>query len=298
MPIQQRSQLKGFGQSTNEKYMVLDINDLINAENNSSKFGIGSNYVVILANGTSAQNGADLQAAYTAAIAINPNGSPKAPGNEYYILLAPGYYTLPANLAVNTNWVNLVSMTGLRDVFIVGSFTLNVTSATTYIQGIDTGTLPFTTSGTSTSQVFENCKGGNFSFGGTGAYGTYINCEGGSTSFGGNTIAGGAFTNCKGGPESFGGGISGTQATGIFKNCSSGSESFGGFNGTASGTFDSCSGGNNSFGGGIIGNASGIFTFCKLTAGSFPIPSGSGKFVYCYINGTPYNAGFIAQNNL
>jgi hypothetical protein len=29
MSIQQRSQLKGFGQSTNEKYMVLDINDIV-----------------------------------------------------------------------------------------------------------------------------------------------------------------------------------------------------------------------------------------------------------------------------
>jgi hypothetical protein len=29
MPIQQRSQLKGFGQSTNEKYIVEDIHDIV-----------------------------------------------------------------------------------------------------------------------------------------------------------------------------------------------------------------------------------------------------------------------------
>jgi len=29
MPIQQRSQLKGFGQSSNERYIVEDINDII-----------------------------------------------------------------------------------------------------------------------------------------------------------------------------------------------------------------------------------------------------------------------------
>jgi hypothetical protein len=29
MAIQQRSRLKGFGQSTNEKYIVLDINDIV-----------------------------------------------------------------------------------------------------------------------------------------------------------------------------------------------------------------------------------------------------------------------------
>lgn len=34
MPIQQRSQLKGFGQSTNEKYIVEDINDLVEFANN------------------------------------------------------------------------------------------------------------------------------------------------------------------------------------------------------------------------------------------------------------------------
>lgn len=34
MAIQQRSQLKGFGQSTNEKYLVQDINDLIQFANN------------------------------------------------------------------------------------------------------------------------------------------------------------------------------------------------------------------------------------------------------------------------
>lgn len=33
MPIQQRSQLKGFGQSSNEKYIVEDINQIINELN-------------------------------------------------------------------------------------------------------------------------------------------------------------------------------------------------------------------------------------------------------------------------
>lgn len=33
MPIQQRSQLKGFGQSTNEKYIVEDIHDLVTEAN-------------------------------------------------------------------------------------------------------------------------------------------------------------------------------------------------------------------------------------------------------------------------
>lgn len=298
MPIQQRSQLKGFGQSTNEKYIVEDINDLVNAANNSSRFVTGSNYVVIPADGEPIKNGESLKKAYLDASASTPNGDPLGFYNQFYILLSPGYYKFEEDLNLSNAWVNVVSLTGLRDVFIVGSFTLNVTAFAAYIQGIDTGDLPFNTSGTSTAQVIENCKGGNFSFGVTGAYGTYINCVGGDTSFGGNSIAGGVFTDCKGGPLSFGGGYGGKQATGIFKNCTAGSESFGGFNGSASGTFDACSGGNNSFGGGISSNASGIFTFCSIIGGSFPPPSGSGRFVYCHQNGIPYNAGFIPQNNL
>lgn len=297
MPIQQRSQLKGFGQSTNEKYIVEDINDLINAANNSSGFGTGSNYIVIPADGTPTENGESLESAYAAAIISSPNGNPLNSNNQYYIVLSPGYYTLSSNLLVNTNYVNIISLTGLCDVFITGPRTLNVTATKVYIQGIDVGVNIFETSGLSLSQVIENCKGGTGSFGYSGAYGTYINCTGGSTSFGGNSIAGGVFIDCTAGALSFGGGYGGTQASGIFKNCVAGSESFGGFNGSASGTFNACSGANNSFGKGPGGNAAGIFTFCSIQFGSFPTPT-TGRFVYCHQSGIPYNAGFVAQNNL
>jgi hypothetical protein len=48
MPIQQRSQLKGFGQSTNEKYIVLDINDIVTELNEVSVKSVvaGSNVTV------------------------------------------------------------------------------------------------------------------------------------------------------------------------------------------------------------------------------------------------------------
>lgn len=266
----------------------------------SSEFSLkGTNFISVLANGTPVENGAALEKAYADAIVSTPGGSALSLNNQFYIVLAPGYYRLSAILAVNTQWVNIISLTGLRDVFIVGSFTLNVTASSTYIQGIDTGTLPFVTSGTSSAQTFENCRGGAGSFGaGVPAYGTYINCDASGDSFGANSIAGGVFINCTAKWNSFGGGFGGGQASGVFKNCTASSESFGGFNGSASGTFDYCVGGNNSFGSGVTGNASGIFAFCKLTAGSFPTPGGSGKFIYCHVNGFPYNAGFIPQNNL
>jgi hypothetical protein len=288
-----------FDRNTNKLSYKDDLGIIVPFAPASASFELrGTNFNTVLAKGTKEENGAALVAAYAEAITTNPNGSPKAYGNEYYIVLAPGYYTLPADLAVNTNFIYLVSLTGLRDVFIVGSFTLNVTTTKVYVQGIDTGTLPFTTSGNNTSQIFENCKGGANSFGYiSGAYGTYINCEGGANAFGGgNAIAGGIFTNCKGGYASFGGGFNaGQTASGIFQNCEGGDISFAGYGGGANGTFNACTGGNNSYG--MSGNASGVFTFCRLTAGSFPTPSG-GRFVYCHMNGYPYNAGFIPQNNL
>jgi hypothetical protein len=40
MSIQQRSQLKGFGQSTNEKYIVQDINDIVTELNAGGGQGV------------------------------------------------------------------------------------------------------------------------------------------------------------------------------------------------------------------------------------------------------------------
>ena len=280
--------------SQREIYTMQDIIDTAGG-------GSGSSYVVIKADSNPSENGAALEQAYVDAATYEPNGNPISSFNQFYIVLAPGYYELSTTLIVNLPWVNIVSMTGLRDVFIMGN-TLSVTAHSVYIQGIDTASvdgLSFSTSGTSSAQTFENCRGGEESFGAyTGAYGTYINCDAGYNSFGANSIAGGVFINCTAQWNSFGGGFGGTQASGVFKNCTSSYSSFGGYNGSANGTFEYCVGGNNSFGGGPSGNASGIFSFCKLTAGSFPVPGGSGKFVYCHANGIPYNAGFIAQNNL
>ncbi len=289
-----------FDRNTN-KMSYKDKNGIIVPFAPTSEFQLkGENFTTILANGTDRfQNGNNVIAAYNKALTTTPYGNIIDANNQFYILLAPGYYSFNTDFLVTTNYINIVSLTGLRDVFIIGSNTISVTASKVYIQGIDTGILPFKTSSGGGSQIIENCKGGDYSFGYTGgAYGTYINCVGGFASFGGNTVAAGTFKNCEAQALSFGGGYNSTSATGVFKNCVAGSESFGGFNGTASGTFDACSGGNNSFGSGISGNASGIFTFCSIQGGSFPTPSGSGKFIYCYDSANPYNAGFIPQNKL
>jgi hypothetical protein len=56
MPIQQRSQLKGFGQSTNEKYLVLDVNDL----NTSKQDTLVSGTDIKTINGTSVLGSGNL----------------------------------------------------------------------------------------------------------------------------------------------------------------------------------------------------------------------------------------------
>ena len=107
------------------------------------------------------------------------------------------------------------------------------------------------------SGTFNNCTGGNYSFGGGGgtASGTFTNCTGGGDAFGGGGTASGTFTNCTGGDYSFGGG-------------------------TASGTFTNCTGGDYSFGG-AGGTLSGQLYYCRLTTGSFQTLAEGGKLRAC-----------------
>ena len=86
MAIQQRSQLKGFGQSTNEKYIVLDVNDIVSSVNNIqqipykvytaiiNQFGINPPTVTVLQNtiGTISfqYNGVGLYSAVSAGLFI------------------------------------------------------------------------------------------------------------------------------------------------------------------------------------------------------------------------------------
>ena len=150
------------------------------------------------------------------------------------------------------------------------------------------------------SGTFNNCTGGDYSFGGGGtasgtfnsctggadafggyegtASGTFTNCTGGDFAFGGyGGTASGTFTNCTGGGVAFGGG--GT-ASGTFTNCTGGDYSFGGGGGTASGTFTNCTGGDYSFGG-DGGTLSGQLYYCRLTTGSFQTLAEGGKLRAC-----------------
>jgi len=234
-----------------------------------------------------AKPGDNLAAKYTAAKALTPNGEAKSATNRASLIIFPGTYTLSAELAIDAEFVDVLGLgaqTRTPAVLIAGN-TANVTANNVRVSGLSVGGQQFNITGDKPLQVFENCTGGNSSFGFPGiASGTFTNCTGGNSSFGGfNGAASGTFTNCTGGTESFGG--FGT-ASGTFTNCTGGTTSFGGEN-TASGTFTNCTGEAVSFGG--FGIASGTFTDCTGGQSSFADEgTARGKFVNCRLTAGQY----------
>ena len=232
----------------------------------------GTQYIYVSANGTPTENAQELQDAYDEAKTMSP-----ASDNRIVVILGPGEYQFTSIFTMDTEYIDLVSLTGLRDVtfdlsgitdpfdFIdpsnqVTSPVLLVDTDNVYVRGIKTkvynspnfdalfgqGTdypLPLTISDDLPNLVMENCEGGINSFGSSGqASGTFTNCQGGDFSFGGAQV--------------FGGGAQ------------------------TSGTFTNCQGGNNSFGGGF-GTLSGQLYYCRLTTGTFQTVSGTGVTVLC-----------------
>ena len=245
----------------------------------------GTSFVLVKGEGTAAENGVELQAAYDAAQLATPYGNPLSSTNRFTILVAPGNYystSIYGQFVINTNYVDIVSLSGLLDVYLSGT---SVGATNVYLKGLSTRkatdiggtTTAFNLAAYGVNQTFDTCGGGANSFGNYGtASGTFTNCVGGDESFGYQGIASGTFKNCEGGNNSFG--SSGT-ASGTFTNCVGGDYSFGA-QGTASGTFINCVGGSNAFGG--FGVASGIFTNCVGGFVSFGYNGpASGTFTDC-----------------
>lgn len=255
-------------------------------------------------------NGQNLVDAYNYAKTLTPNGAALSATNRVSVIIQPGNYTIAAELAINTQFVDLIGMEaqklerGAVPAVIISGNTLNVTANDVRVQGISVGAQAFKIGNNLPLQIFEDCTGGDISFGGEGiASGAFINCtgeygsfggEGGTASgtftncttggegysFGGVGTASGTFTNCTGGTNSFAGE---GPASGTFTNCTGQDASFGGGGGTASGTFTNCTGGGFSLGGGGGGTASGKFYQCRLTSGSgtFQTVTGTGLMREC-----------------
>ena len=253
----------------------------------------------------------DLAAKYTAAKALTPNGAALSATNRASLIIFPGSYTLSVELAIDTEFVDVVGLgaqTQTPIVFVNGN-TLNVSANDVRVTGISVGSQNFKIAGSKPLQVFENCTGGDFSFGGGGtASGAFINCTGEYGSFGGGGIASGTFTGCTGGVQSFGGegtssgtftdcnggdfsfGGNGGIVSGTFTDCNGGDFSFGGDGGIASGTFTNCAGGSSSFG--SSGTATGTFTNCTGGENSFGYQgNASGTFTNCIAGSNSFGVG-------
>lgn len=241
-------------------------------------------------------NGQNLVDAYNYAKTLTPNGAALSATNRVSVIIQPGNYTLPAQLAVDTQFVDLIGLGAIKlrrgcvPAVIIGGNNLSVSANDIRIKGISVGTQSFVISASNLSlQVIEDCVGGSSSFSNITISGTFINCTGGTSSFGSSGFismtASGTFINCLGAGGSFGHNNSGGTASGLFVNCTVGtSNGFGG--GTASGTFIDCEAGNFSFGTFFFGStvASGTFINCIGSGSSFSNSGGgspSGKFFRC-----------------
>jgi hypothetical protein len=281
--------------SNNSKTEVYTIEDIAAAAGGGAIEG--TQYVFVQANGTDVENATELQAAYDLAKTMSPSAD-----NRITVVAAPGTYKFPSTFVMDTEFIDLVSLTGNRDVIfdidVVDPFqydpiTFDITSIgegllidtdNVFVKGIkgklrqstncnnffglgEDYVLPIQIADNLPNIVIENCEGGPFSFGG-------------DFTFRNNPInASGTFTNCIGDSGSFGG--DGGTASGTFTNCIGDSDSFGGYGGTASGTFTNCIGADESFGG--YGTASGTFTNCEGGEDSFGGDGGtaSGTFTNC-----------------
>jgi hypothetical protein len=265
----------------------------------------GSSFIFVPGNDTDVNNAAALQAAYTAAKSKTPFGSALSTTNRYTILIGAGTYTFSTAFTIDTQYIDIVSISGSSDVCING---ISITANDVYVKGLNCGTNVITiATGLANLKMDNSISTGDYSFSsndliqGYVLSGVFTNCTGGNYSFGGVsgtasgkiTTTSGRFTNCTGGDYSFGGGYASkgscsSTVSGTFNNCTGGNYSFGGgsysygynLSSTVSGTFTNCIGGNYSFG--YTGAVTGNFYYCKAGMTSFGGSCGaSGTFYYC-----------------
>ena len=277
----------------------------------------GSSYILIKANGTAEENGAELEAAYEQAKLATPYNYPLSNVNRFTILVPAGIYITSADhyqFVFDTDYIDIVSLSGNADVYLSG---ITVSATDILVKGIDTskaidlgGEQPgFNLGAYGVNQVFDTCIGGNYSFGWGGTLtGTFINCIAGNNSFASaadfsppvgiteispaffTVICAGTFTNCAAGDNSFGVGFIEARATGNFTNCTAKTFSFGATvgsfgGGRASGLFKNCEGTTFCF----APDASaftGTAYNCISGSNSFANEVNNGSLYYCKSSGT------------
>jgi hypothetical protein len=251
-------------------------------------------------------NGQNLVEAYNYAKTLTPNGAALSATNRVSVIIQPGNYTLAAELAVNTQFVDLIGLGAIKlergavPAVIISGNTLNVTANDVRVQGISVGSQAFKSGNNLPSQVFEDCVGGTSSFASlNNASGTFINCiSNGPDGFGGLGIASGTFINCTAtGGTSFGG----SPTSGTFINCTAtGTGGFGGNSSTVSGTFINCTATAVLCFGGFGSTVSGTFINCTATNFfSFGVDGTiTGKFYECRLASPGLNFGIVTGTGL
>ena len=226
---------------------------------------------------------------------------------ESTLIIAPGYYQTNSTFNIDSDFVNITSLSGNPDVFIynllpaVSGYTvpaIYVTANYTTITGLSTdlshpmasvmpgmydtvnnAPAPIALGSNLYFLVMKNCRGGKYSFGeaptmmpiGIVINGTFINCTvKNDYGFGwGNAAISGRFKDCTS-EGYYGFGYNNCTLSGTFENCKSlGGYAFGAYGGILSGVFINCSEqGNSGFG---VGNStiSGTFNNCRAGDYSF-----------------------------
>ena len=257
--------------------------DLLIVQNSPKVSNVGTNYVNVLGISTPIDNGTELQAAYTTAKTMTPSST-----NRITVVISPGNYYLSTALTLDTQYIDIVSLTGNSDVIILSdtlTLVVDIKANNILVKGLRTSKTINVTGDNLNFLVVEKCIAGANSFGYSTPVilsGTFIDCEA-LSGFGGIvTNTNGTFIRCKltgSGNNGFG---RWSDASGIFTDCQTVSGSFG-YGGTlgATGTFRRCI----SIGGASFQKAAGNFYNCE----------GYGNVSFSGPSGNLYNC--IASNN-
>lgn len=251
----------------------------------------GTYYIKVCAEGTPVQNAQEVVAAYAQAQSLVPTKD-----NVITIILSPGEYAFNGAFVLNTDYINLVTLTGNMDAVFdradvsgdpFSSSPLDVAYCLSLecdevlvsgIQGKIRNSPNFNSyAGVSDFRLPINIADGQIDY-------TFINCHGGDFGFGADLTEGslpknilGRFENCEGGLSSF---AYYGNADGTFINCSAISDNSFGFFGSCGGFFSDCVSGRNGFS--YSGIAGGTFIRCKASSSSFGcLNKASGTFTDC-----------------
>jgi len=240
--------------------------------------------------------GDDLIAKYNQAKVLTPNGISLSINNRAALLIFPGVYDLgTSSLTLDTEFVDVVGVTGYAKSVIITSNVGDINGATVQHQANDSRISAVTISNTYILIAPVNDSRDPSSYRPSTISSLNSVCD--NVIFTATTTPcmrlgvgyAGTFTNCTGNGLSFGS-LAGALISGNFTNCVAGDYSFG-YRCVVTGKFTNCTGGNGSFGGGIDGIAKGVFNNCTLTAGTYPTLTSPGYMYNCIDSNGDINNG-------